>query len=58
MVSARVATSKPSTDARPLVGVSSPQSTRIVVDLPAPLGPRNPKDLALADLKRNVIDSA
>src|SRR5215475_515580 len=29
--------------ARPDVGVSRPQSMRMVVDLPAPLGPRNPK---------------
>ena len=27
----------------PLVGVSSPQSIRMVVDLPEPFGPRNPK---------------
>src|SRR6202166_4131173 len=37
------ATSKPPTVARPEVGRSSPQRMRIVVDLPAPLGPRNPK---------------
>src|ERR1035437_8608497 len=35
-------TSKPATVARPEVGFSSPQSMRMVVDLPAPLGPRNP----------------
>src|SRR6516165_5283076 len=38
-----VATSKPCTVARPDVGARSPQRMRIVVDLPAPLGPRNPK---------------
>src|ERR1035441_1585337 len=37
------ATSKPATTARPEVGLSSPQSMRMVVDLPAPFGPRNPK---------------
>ena len=31
------------TRGRPLVGCSSPSSVRIVVVLPAPLGPRNPK---------------
>src|SRR5260370_39273617 len=38
-----VATSKPPTLARPEVGGSNPHRMRIVVDLPAPLGPRNPK---------------
>src|SRR5579863_6744873 len=38
-----VATSKPPTVARPEVGGSSPHKMRMVVDLPAPLGPRNPK---------------
>src|ERR1700686_2259 len=38
-----VATSKPPTIARPEVGGNSPQRIRMVVDLPAPLGPRNPK---------------
>jgi len=33
----------PPTVAVPEVGSSNPQSIRIVVDLPAPLGPRNPK---------------
>src|ERR1035438_6751030 len=36
-------TSNPATIARPEVGLSSPQSMRIVVDLPAPFGPINPK---------------
>ena len=38
-----VPTSMPPTSAVPVVGVSSPHSIRIVVDLPAPLAPRNPK---------------
>src|ERR1700676_5348101 len=37
------ATSMPATDARPDVGLSSVQRTEMVVDLPAPLGPRKPK---------------
>ena len=36
------ATSKPATVAEPLVGASSVQSIRTVVDLPAPFGPRKP----------------
>jgi len=36
------ATSMPATSARPAVGRKSPQSIRINVDLPAPLGPRKP----------------
>src|SRR5580658_1779315 len=38
-----VATSKPCTVARPELGASSPHRMRMVVDLPAPLGPRKPK---------------
>src|SRR5512147_2175389 len=38
-----LATSVPATDASPDVGCSSPHNMRIVVDLPAPFGPRNPK---------------
>src|SRR6266436_9365181 len=38
-----VATSKPATVARPDVGGSRPHRIRMVVGLPAPLGPRNPK---------------
>src|SRR6266481_16431 len=38
-----VATSNPPTVARPEVGASSPHRMRIVVDFPAPLGPRKPK---------------
>ena len=33
----------PHTDALPLSGVVSVQSTRVSVDLPAPLGPSTPK---------------
>src|SRR5579864_6520473 len=43
MSSGCVETSNPPTVARPEVGGSSPQRMRMVVDLPAPLGPRNPK---------------
>ena len=35
--------SKPATLPRPAVGVRMPQSIRMVVDLPAPFGPRKPK---------------
>src|SRR5271156_6476562 len=38
-----VATSNPPTVARPEGGGRRPQRMRMVVDLPAPLGPRNPK---------------
>src|SRR5882724_9179311 len=38
-----VRTSNPPTFASPLVGSSRPQRMRMVVDLPAPFGPRNPK---------------
>src|SRR5208282_3879279 len=38
-----VAMSRPPTVALPEVGFSRPQSMRMVVDLPAPLGPRKPK---------------
>src|SRR4051795_12444112 len=41
--SASVATSKPTTVALPPVGSRIPQSMRMVVDLPAPFGPRTPK---------------
>ena len=36
-------TSNPATEPDPLVGERIPHSIRIVVDLPAPLGPRKPK---------------
>src|SRR5450759_3075338 len=35
--------SSPATVPEPAVGARIPQSMRMVVDLPAPLGPRNPK---------------
>src|SRR5579864_6755319 len=38
-----VATSKPCTHALPALGGSSPHKIRMVVDFPAPFGPRNPK---------------
>src|SRR5579862_4976206 len=43
MASDCVAMSRPPTVALPEVGFSRPQSIRIVVDFPAPLGPRKPK---------------
>src|SRR5579864_8263918 len=39
----RRTTSKPKTDARPESGETRPTSTRMVVVLPAPLGPSRPK---------------
>src|SRR5580704_14423138 len=42
MASDCVITSKPPTVALPEVGSSNPHSIRMVVDLPAPFGPRNP----------------
>src|ERR1017187_7303008 len=49
-------TSYPATCARPEVGLSKPQSMRIVVDLPAPFGPRKPKTspLVTARLSRST----
>src|ERR1035437_1161358 len=41
--SASLRMSKPATRPAPAVGVSRPQSMRMVVDLPAPFGPRKPK---------------
>src|SRR6185369_2924243 len=43
-----LATSRPLTMPHPDVGVSSPHRMRMVVDLPAPLGPRKPKISPLA----------
>src|SRR5580698_732383 len=43
MFSDCVATSNPATVALPDVGAISPHRMRIVVDFPAPFGPRNPK---------------
>src|ERR1019366_1804749 len=44
------------TCARPEVGLSKPQSMRMVVDLPAPFGPRKPKTspLVTARLRRST----
>ena len=44
-------TSCPATMAVPEVGSMSPQSMRMVVDLPAPLAPRNPKISPRATVK-------
>src|ERR1700683_4038458 len=52
-----VATSNPLTLALPEVGVSNPQSTRIVVDFPAPLGPRKPK-ISPLDTSRETWSTA
>src|SRR5580704_2244538 len=52
-----VATSKPLTLALPEVGVSNPQSTRMVVDFPAPLGPRKPK-ISPLDTSRETWSTA
>ncbi len=52
-----VAMSRPPTVALPEVGFSRPQSMRMVVDLPAPLGPRKPKISPRPDLEVDVIDS-
>jgi hypothetical protein len=41
----------PSTSARPLVGRIRSSSSRIVVDLPAPFGPRKPKTSPVATLR-------
>ncbi len=46
--SAWVPMSRPATVPVPEVGDRRPQSMRMVVDLPAPLGPRNPKISPLA----------
>src|SRR5580704_10433488 len=43
MSSGRVDTSKPATLPLPELGASNPHRMRIVVDLPAPFGPRKPK---------------
>ena len=43
IASASRVTSMPATHAVPSLGRSRPQSIRMVVVLPAPLGPRNPK---------------
>ena len=48
--------SKPATVPAPPLGARMPQSMRMVVDLPAPLGPRNPNTSPLLDLEADAID--
>ena len=50
--------SRPKTRARPRVGCSRSSSVRIVVVLPAPLGPRKPNTSPRLDLERDVLDAA
>ena len=47
---------RPLTSAVPEVGLSRPRIIRIVVDLPAPLGPRNPVTHARPDREGEVVD--
>src|SRR6188472_781088 len=49
--SASRGTSSPSTEISPAVGVNSPQSMRIVVDLPEPFGPRKPYTCAAGTVR-------
>ena len=49
-------TSWPQIRAVPAVGVMKPVIIRMVVDLPAPLGPRKPSTSPRATLKRHVVD--
>ncbi len=51
------ATSNPATVADPEVGWRRPQSILMVVDLPAPLGPRNPK-ISPLDTWRSTASTA
>src|SRR5208282_328234 len=44
-------TSYPATNARPALGLSSPHNMRMVVDLPAPFGPRNPNTSPLRTVR-------
>ncbi len=53
---ARATTSNPATVAEPAVGSASVQSILIVVDLPAPLGPRKPKISPGATSKEIAVD--
>ena len=46
----------PATTADPAVGSASVQSILMVVDLPAPLGPRKPKISPGADVERDAVD--
>src|SRR5882724_2147717 len=49
--------SRPSTRIFPLVGASNPVSIFIVVDLPAPFGPKNPKKLPRAT-RKSILSTA
>ena len=49
-------TSKPATVALPAVGGRKQVSMRMVVVLPAPLGPRKADDLAFCDFEGDVVD--
>src|SRR5665213_1162526 len=55
--SASVSTSWPQTVTRPALGVRKPVIIFIVVDLPAPFGPRKPSTSPLATL-RSIPDTA
>ena len=48
--------SKPATWPEPADGVMMPQSIRMVVDFPAPLGPRNPKISPRPNGEADAID--
>ena len=50
-------TSKPTSSARPALGRSKPQSIRITVDLPEPLGPRKPK-ISPASISKLTLSTA
>src|SRR3990172_5242743 len=50
-------TSRPSSCARPAVGCKRPQSMRMTVDLPEPLGPRKPK-ISPASMSRLTSSTA
>ena len=54
--SGSVKMSCPATCPLPEVGVMMPQSMRMVVDFPAPFGPRKPKISPLPDRKGNLVD--
>jgi hypothetical protein len=46
----------PATVAEPEVGESRVPSVRTMVVLPAPFGPRNPEDLAVADVEGDILE--
>ena len=46
----------PLISARPAVGLISPRSSRSVVDLPAPFGPRNPNTSPVGDVERQGVE--